>query len=258
MPKWGFEFYSTSEQITPFDKVPCSLPKSTASRDKEHYFAKVAHNKRWIPGFKYNNLEDWSKIKMPMYGSYNKRTFPRLTYCQEMTKTEKKRGVPDPGKYDQPSMIGTEKKNGNGMIKSTEDKYCIFIEDAVNKSKMMPRPGHVPTNSQSQNYSQVDPKPKCPVMKESKNKTDDRMTKIEKRPKDTAPGDLNDMAAWKKINTRRNEQEGQKISTFKREIFTDTYCKQRNWLPGPGKHYVEKEKYDRLSKSPPSIAMKRH
>lgn len=42
-------------------------------------------------------------------------------------------------------------------------------------------------------------------MKENKTKTDDRMTKIEKRPKDTAPGDLNDMTAWKKINTRRNE-----------------------------------------------------
>ena len=92
-------------------------------------------------------------------------------------------------------------------------------------------------------------------MKENKNKNDERMTKIEKKPKDPAPGDIDDTAAWKKFNTRRNEF---KISTFKREIFTDTYCKQRNWLPGPGKHYVEKEKYDRLSKSPPSISIKRH
>ena len=149
MPKWGFEFYTTTDQITPFDKVPCSLPKSTATREKEHYFAKVAHNKRWVPGYKHNNITDWSKIKKPMYGSYNKRTFPRLTYCQEMTRTEKKRGVPDPGKYDQPGLVGTDRKNGNGMVKSTEDKYCSFIEDATAKSQRMPRPGHVPANSQS-------------------------------------------------------------------------------------------------------------
>lgn len=48
-----------------------------------------------------------------------------------MTATEKKRGVPDPGKYEQPSLIGKEKKNGNGMIKSTEPKYCSFIQDAT-------------------------------------------------------------------------------------------------------------------------------
>jgi hypothetical protein len=47
-----------------------------------------------------------------------------------MVKTEKKRGVPDPGKYDQPSLIGKDKKGGNGMVKSTAEKYCGFIEDA--------------------------------------------------------------------------------------------------------------------------------
>lgn len=85
-----------------------------------------------------------------MYGSLNKRTFPKLSFCGEIAAKEKKRGVPDPGKYDTPGALGTDKgKNSNGMVKSTEDKYCIFIEDAVNKSKMMPRPGHVPANSQS-------------------------------------------------------------------------------------------------------------
>ena len=99
-PKFGMEFYDISEQETPFDKVPCSLPKSTSNRDKEHYFSKVAAQKKWVPGYKYNHIDDWSKIKMPAFGEYNKRTFPRQTYCQDMVKTEKKRGVPDPGKYD--------------------------------------------------------------------------------------------------------------------------------------------------------------
>ena len=67
---------------------------------------------------------------MPAFGELNKRTFPRLTYCQEMVKTEKKRGVPDPGKYDAKSLIGKEAKNGSGMVKSTEDKFNSYIEDA--------------------------------------------------------------------------------------------------------------------------------
>lgn len=84
------------------------------------------------------------------------------------------------------------------------------------------------------------------------------MSKIERKPKDPAPGDIDNMIPWKKINTRRNEQEGVKFSAFKREIFTDTYCKQRNWLAGPGKFHVDTHKYDKLSKSPPSISKKRH
>jgi hypothetical protein len=64
-----------------------------------------------------------------------------------MVKTEKKRGVPDPGKYDQPSLIGKDKKGGNGMVKSTEEKYCGFIEDARAASSQLPRPGHLPANS---------------------------------------------------------------------------------------------------------------
>lgn len=63
---------------------------------------------------------------------------------------------------------------------------------------------------------------KSPLIKDNKNKKDERMDKIEKRPKDPAPGDIVDNEAWKKFNTRRNEF---KISTFKREIFTDTYKK---------------------------------
>jgi len=39
-PKFGMDFYDMSKQPTPFDKIPCSLPKSTANRDKEHYFSK--------------------------------------------------------------------------------------------------------------------------------------------------------------------------------------------------------------------------
>jgi hypothetical protein len=44
------------------------------------------------------------------------------------------------------------------------------------------------------NYSQIDAKMKTMVMKENKNKTDERMAKIEKRPKDAAPGDIDDTA----------------------------------------------------------------
>lgn len=63
MPKWGIEFYSTASQMTPFDKVPCSLPKSTCTREKDDYFSRNAHYKRFIKDpYKYNNLEDWSKI----------------------------------------------------------------------------------------------------------------------------------------------------------------------------------------------------
>lgn len=76
-PKFGMEFYDMSEQPTVFDKIPCSLPKSTANRDKEHYFTKAANNKKWVPGYKYNNIDDWSKVKIPAFGEYNKRTFPR-------------------------------------------------------------------------------------------------------------------------------------------------------------------------------------
>ena len=47
-----------------------------------------------------------------------------------MAHNEKRRGIPDVGKYDQPELIGKDKKNGNGMLKSTEEKYCGFIEDA--------------------------------------------------------------------------------------------------------------------------------
>ena len=71
---------------------------------------------------------------MPAFGELNKRTFPRQTYCQEMVKTGKKRGVPDPGKYDQPSLIGKEAKNGNGMIKSSTDKTCAYLDDAAAQS----------------------------------------------------------------------------------------------------------------------------
>ena len=46
---------------------------------------------------------------------------------------------------------------------------------------------------------------------------------------------MNTTEAWKKINCRRNEF---KISTFKREIFTDTYKKTREFVPGP--------KYDQM------------
>ena len=84
---------------------------------------------------------------MPAFGEYNKRTFPRQTYCQEMAKVEKRRGVPDPGKYDQPSLIGKDKKGGNGMLKSTAEKYCGFIEDARAASQKVPRPGHLPEKS---------------------------------------------------------------------------------------------------------------
>lgn len=83
-PKFGMCFYDTSKQPTPFDKIPCSMPKSTADRDKEHYFAKNAKNKSWIPGYKYNHIDDWSKLKIPAFGEYNKRTMPRETYCQAM------------------------------------------------------------------------------------------------------------------------------------------------------------------------------
>ena len=75
------------------------------------------------------------------------------------------------------------------------------------------------------NYKGVDAKEKVPIMRERKNNKDDRMAKIEKRPKDAAPGDIDCTYQWKKINCRRNETEGLKISTFKREIFTDTYRK---------------------------------
>ena len=54
-PKFGMVCYSTTKQETPFDKIPCSLNKSTATRDKEHEFAKIARNKAWVPGFKYNS-----------------------------------------------------------------------------------------------------------------------------------------------------------------------------------------------------------
>lgn len=141
------------------------------------------------------------------------------------------------------------------MIKSSEDKYNYFIEDAKAASMKVPRPGHVPANSQSMNFSQVDPKLRVPTMKENKNKADERMDKIEKRPKDAAPGDINDTEAWKKFNTRRNEF---KISTFKREIFTDTYKKQRDFVPGPGKNHCDISKFDKLSRSPKSISIKRH
>ena len=76
-PKFGMEFYDMSKQPTPYDKIPCSLPKSTSNRDKEHYFSKVAKNKGWIPGYKTNHIDDWSKIRIPAFGEYNKRTMPR-------------------------------------------------------------------------------------------------------------------------------------------------------------------------------------
>jgi hypothetical protein len=172
-----------------------------------------------------------------------------------MAKYEKRRGVPDPGKYDQPSLIGKEKKNGNGMIKSTEEKYCGFIEDARVASQKVPRPGHLPANAQTLNYSVCDPKLKSPVIKENKNKKDERMAKIEKRPKDAAPGDTNDLEAWKKFYTKKNEF---KSGNFKRENFTDTYKKGKDWIPGPGKNFVSMDKWDKLSRSPPSIKIKRH
>ena len=105
------------------------------------------------------------------------------------------------------------------------------------------------------NFSAVDPKMKSPIIKENKNKADERMAKIEKRPKDPAPGDINDMETWKKFCTRRNEF---KVSQFKREHFTDTYKKSKEWIPGPGKHFVAIEKFDKLSRSPPSIKVQRH
>ena len=178
-PKFGLEFYDMSKQPTPYDKIPCSLNKSTCDRSKEHYFQKQADNKKWIPGYKTNNINDWSKtVRYPAFGEYNKRTMPRQTYCQEMVKTEKKRGVPDPGKYDQPSLIGKDKKGGNGMVKSTAEKYCGFIEDAKVASLKVPRPGHLPANSQSLNFAIVDPKLRSPKIMENKNKRDERMAKI--------------------------------------------------------------------------------
>lgn len=197
-----------------------------------------------MPGYKYNHIEDWSKIKKPAFGEYNKRTMPRQTYCQAMAHYEKRRGVPDPGKYEQPSLIGKEKKNGNGMIKSTEEKYCGFIEDARVASAQIPRPGHVPANSQTLNYNYVDPKMKVPVIKENKNKYDERMSKIEKKPKEAAPGDFDDMGIWKKFNTKKNDF---KVQVGKREPFTDTYKKLRDWVPGPGKHHMEYNKIKKLT-----------
>lgn len=97
---------------------------------------------------------------------------------------------------------------------------------------------------------------KSPKITENKNKNDERMGKIEKRPKDGAPGDYNTYEMWKKLNCRRNEF---KISTFKREVFTDTYKKQREFVPGPGKNHMEFSKIKKLtSASPPSLRMKRH
>ena len=107
-------------------------------------------------------------------------------------------------------------------------------------------------------YKGVDPKLKVPTMKESKNKNDDRLAKIEKRPKDAAPGDIHIHEAWKKIWTKRCEQEGVKFSSFKREIFTDKYKKTREFVPGPGKNHVDIEKFNRLSTSPNSIRTRRH
>lgn len=89
------------------------------------------------------------------------------------------------------------------MIKTTGEKYCGFIEDARVASMQMPRPGHVPANAQTLNYSYIDPKLKAPYIKENKNKNDERMAKIEKRPKEQAPGDVNDDVAWKKAYTKK-------------------------------------------------------
>ena len=72
-----------------------------------------------------------------------------------MLKTEKKRGVPDPGKYDQPSLIGKDKKGGNGMLKSTAEKYCGFIEDAKVASLKVPRPGHLPANARTSSIART-------------------------------------------------------------------------------------------------------
>lgn len=119
----------------------------------------------------------------------------------------------------------------------------------------MPRPGHLPANSQTLNYNIVDPKLKSPVIKENKNKKDERMAKIEKRPKEQAPGDTNDLEAWKKFYTKKTEY---KVGIFKRENFTDTYKKGKDWVPGPGKHNITMDNYEKLSRSPPSIKIRRH
>ena len=94
------------------------------------------------------------------------------------------------------------------------------------------------------------------MIKENKNKNDERMAKIEKKPKEGAPGDYNDAEIWKKFSTKKNEF---KVGVGKREPFTDTYKKLREFIPGPGKHHMEYNKIKKLtSQSPPSLKIKRH
>jgi len=81
------------------------------------------------------------------------------------------------------------------------------------------------------------------------------MARIEKRPKDPAPGDVADMAAWKKFNCKKSEFT---VGKGKREPFVDTAANNKKFNPGPGKFDLKPALYARLSTSPPSVKIQRH
>jgi len=110
----------------------------------------------------------------------------------------------------------------------------------------------------SEAYKRVDPYPRPALITPVKNKNDDRMARIEKRPKDPAPGDISDMAAWKKFNCKKSETDGFAVGKGKREPFVDTVAKNKKFNPGPGKFDLKPALYARLSTSPPSVKIRRH
>ena len=84
---------------------------------------------------------------------------------------------------------------------------------------------------------------------------DSRMEKIKKNKVDPAPGDYDEMGAWKKSQSIQKEF---KVGAEKRITFTEIFKNNKKFLPGSGHYNYKTEVLSKLSANPVAVRTLRH
>jgi hypothetical protein len=158
----------------------------------------------------------------------------------------KKRGIPPPGHYPAPKgdkfLLGHSDKS---------EKSSYHIDMAVHHSKQVPSFTYKNTESLS---NLTKPRSLIAKMYEPKIKRED----LAKKPKKDSGPDMGSYDSTKAYDFVQTKGLSQKFAAGPVVKFYDQALKVSKKVPGTGHYKIPDKTYTRISKSPPSIRMKRH
>lgn len=203
-----------------------------------------AKNKLFVPACKYEVSTDWKSV-LPNRGKWLKSE--RVTSTMEEIKAEKKKAIPGPGMYEMPKTNesfgfgGTKDKSGARV-----EKHIPEIWQAEWAAQQTPGAKYEPSHKLIESslvHLKFPPEPKNKSI----------LGETEKQPE---VGTYDPEPSFKKLLA--NPPRVKMITGKPKECFIDEIKRKKKWCPGSGTYDVTPEHFRRLSKSPPSIRIRRH